>query len=107
MVNEVAKGSFGLSMEIPYLNVEPDNNYNGGSGIGDLIIGTKSLLLDCELLQFTFGFKTFIPVGNTNKGLGTGHVSLEPALIFALKLSSEAYVQGELAYRFPIGGAQG
>src|SRR5262249_42449923 len=92
--------------EIPYVNLRPEEDFNGASGIGDLIIGTKTLLLDCELLQFAFGLKTFIPVGNVAKGLGTGHVSLEPELIAALKLSDRLYFQGELAYRFPIGGNQ-
>src|SRR5262249_1348450 len=64
----------------------------------------KSLLLDCELLQFTFAFNTFVPTGNFTVGLGTGHVSLEPALLLALKVTPDLYFQGELAYRFPLGG---
>src|SRR5262249_56779617 len=76
----------------------------GASGFGDMNVGTKSLLLDCELLQLAFQFKTFIPTGNFTRGLGTGHVSLEPALLGALKLTSNTYLQGEFAYWFPIAG---
>jgi hypothetical protein len=71
-----------------------------------MILGTKSLLLDCELVQFAFQFKTFLPTGDFTKGLGTGHVSLEPSVLMALKLDCNTYLQAEIAYRFPIGGDQ-
>ena len=103
MYSEVGIDRFSASFEIPYLQVSPDN-YPGASGMGDLVIGTKSMLLDCELMQFTFGFKTMVPTGDFTKGLGTGHVSLEPSLIAAIKLAPETYLQTQLAYRFPLGG---
>ena len=101
--NEVAIDRFSASIELPYEQVSPDN-YAGASGFGDMSIGTKSMLLDCELMQFTFGFKTIVPSGNFSKGLGTGHVSLEPSLMLSLKLAPETYLQSQLAYRFPLGG---
>jgi hypothetical protein len=103
LYQEVGIDRFSVSFEMPYNHFSPDN-YNGASGFGDLIIGTKTLLLDCELMQFAFGLKTFVPTGNFTKGLGTSHVSLEPALMLALRLAPETYLQAELAYRIPIGG---
>jgi len=100
---EIAVNRFGLFVNLPYRNVEPIL-YPGASGFGDMSVGTKSLLLDCELIQFTFQFQTFIPTGNFMKGLGTGHVSLEPSVIWAIKLTSQTYWQAQLAYWFPIGG---
>src|SRR5262249_44697681 len=44
--------------------------------------------------------------GSTGNGLGTGHVSLEPGLLMALKLTPESYLQGQLSYRFPLGGTE-
>jgi hypothetical protein len=82
------------------------NVARGGSGFNDMFIATKSLLLDCELIQFSFQFTTFLPTGNFTKGVGTGHVSLEPAFLTAIKLMPDTYFQGEIAYRFPIGGDQ-
>jgi hypothetical protein len=106
MITETAIDRFGASVAVPYRQVSPEDPqfFPGASGLGDLIIGTKSLLLDCELLQFTFAFNTFVPTGNFTKGLGTGNVSLEPALLLALKITPSTYLQGELAYRFPLGG---
>ena len=100
---EVATGGFGIWIDTPYRNVSADD-YQGHAGFSDLSFGTKSLLLDCELFQFTFEFNTFTPTGDVTKGLGTGHVSLEPGLLMALKLCPETYLQAEFAYRFPIGG---
>jgi hypothetical protein len=103
LVTETAIDRFGMSIALPYRQMSPET-FPGASGFGDMIIGTKSLLLDCELLQFAFQFNTIVPTGNFTTGLGTGHVSLEPALLLALRLTPETYIQSELAYRFPLGG---
>jgi hypothetical protein len=100
---EGAVSRFSMFINLNYLNVEPIL-YPGRSGFGDMSIGTKSLLLDCELIQFTFQFQTFIPTGNFLQGLGTGHVSLEPSLIAAIKMTPLTYLQAETSYWFPIGG---
>ena len=107
LYNEAAIGRFSAWIDLPYRNIDKDQGqYNGGSGFGDLSFGTKSLLLDCELIQLSFEFNVFTPTGDFLKGLGTGHVSLEPGLLTALKLTSETYLQNEIAYRFPLGGDQ-
>jgi hypothetical protein len=111
LYTEGAIERIGIFVETPYREYGPEGstNFNGAaccnqSGFSDLTVGTKTLLLDCELLQIAFQFKTIIPVGNFLQNLGTGHVSLEPALLFALKLTPDTYLQGELAYWIPIGG---
>jgi len=105
LYNEVGIDRFSASVAIPYVQISPDNG-PGTSGFGDITIGTKSMLLDCELIQFTFAFNTIVQAGNFLTGLGTGHVSLEPAALMALKLHPRTYLQSELAYRIPIGGDQ-
>jgi hypothetical protein len=105
MYTEAATGRLGVFVELAYVNVQPDF-YGGASGFGDMNVGTKTLLLDCELIQSSFQFKTFIPTGNFTRGLGTGHVALEPALLTSVKLTPEWYLQNELAFWFPIGGDQ-
>jgi hypothetical protein len=109
LYNEAAVSRFGLFVQIPYREVDlfGDPAVAAGTGFADMQIGTKSLLLDCELLQITFQFKTFIPIGTTGTGVSTGHVSLEPALVFGLKLAPGTYLQGEAAYWIPLGGDSG
>ena len=103
LYNEVAVGAFSASIDIPYLQME-DDTFGGASGFGDLTIGTKSLLLDCELMQFAIVFNVEVPTGNFLKGLGTGHVTLQPGALMALKLTSMTYLQSDLLYSIPIGG---
>jgi hypothetical protein len=113
LYTEGAIDRVGIFIEMPYRSFDPTPsaadpligaNCCHESGFGDMIIGTKTLLLDCELLQIAFQFKTFIPIGNFLQDLGVGHVSLEPALLFALKLAPDTYLQAEVAYWIPIGG---
>jgi hypothetical protein len=117
LYTEGATGRIGVFVEMNYLSIDPtvspayyaiDPNTFGvsehQSGFGDLTVGTKTLLLDCELMQFGFEFKTFIPTGNFIKGLGTGHVSLEPSLLLSMRLCPDVYFQEQMSYWIPLGG---
>jgi hypothetical protein len=115
LVMEAAAGPAGIVIETPYehFDVDPgaaDALVSGSnrccpvSGFEDIKIATKAMLLDCELMQLTFQFKTYIPSGDFHKGLGTGHVSLEPSLLFNVRVSADTYVQGQLSYWIPLGG---
>ncbi len=103
MYTEVAAGKFSAYIGMPYREVVP-LEANRGSGFGDLQIGTKSLLFDCELLQVAFQMNTSVPSGSPGKGVGTGHTALEPSLLAALKLTNSAYLQTQVSEWFPIGG---
>jgi hypothetical protein len=104
ITNEIAVGAVGVAITMPYRNTSPESNYADASGFGDLTINTKTLLLDCELLQVAFGFKVYTPTGNVTNGLGTGHVSLEPGLYTAVKLTENTYFQGSMHFWIPVGG---
>jgi hypothetical protein len=109
MYMEAAAGKAGLFVETSYIAIDPTPDpllpgASNKSGFNDMTAGTKAMLLDCELTQVTFQFKTYIPTGNFTSGLGTGHVSLEPSFLFNLRISPTTYVQGQLAYWIAIGG---
>jgi len=112
LYQEAAAGNFSAFVEMPYVSYDDLNPGTGQqlgthTGFGDMTVGTKAMLLDCELLQTTFEFKTFILTGNFTDGLGTGHVSLEPSLLFDLRISPEMYSQSQFSYWIPIGGNRG
>lgn len=106
LYTEAGTGGFSMITEFTYLSLEnsvvPDS-----SGFGDMMIGTKSLLFDCELIQLAFQMKTFIQMGNFLEGLGTGHFSLEPSLLMGVKLTPETYLELQLAEWIPIAGDSG
>ena len=99
---EIATGGFSILSDISYrtLSIDPSE---GGGAFGDMMIGTKSLLFDTELIQIAMEFKTFLPTGNFTAGFGTGHVSLEPSLLVCLKLKEKTYLQGQISEWIPLG----
>jgi hypothetical protein len=86
----------------------PDNS--GGTviekngGLGDTIAGFKYAILTDDVQYLTFQFKTYIPTGDSHRGLGTHHTSLEPGLLYLRRLNDRMYFQGELRYWIPIDG---
>ncbi len=103
LYQETAVGAFAMFIDTPYRSVYPEIN-DHHANFGDLNLGTKSLLIDCELLQLAFQFRTFIPVASPQNGIGTGHTSLEPSFLASLKLYSDTYLQAQVAEWIPIGG---
>jgi hypothetical protein len=107
LYQEIAAGQgFSAFIEIPYRTFEPIVG-PGGSGFGDMNVGAKSVLFDRELILVAMQFRTFIPTGNFTAGVGTGHASLEPSLMTALKLGPVTYLQTELSEWIPLAGTPG
>ena len=100
---EACSGSFSMFVEMSYRSLYPDINPHT-AGFGDLTAGTKSLLFDCDLMQITFQNKFITPVGNPMKGLGTGHLSIEPSILTSIKVSEHMWLQTQLSQWIPIGG---
>ena len=103
LYTEVGSSGFSVFTDVPYRSLDPTGAPHS-AGFSDMNVGTKTLLFDCELLQVSFQFRTHIPMANPRKGLGTGHVSLEPSLLVGLCLGPETYFQGQISEWIPIGG---
>jgi hypothetical protein len=99
---EVAAGRGSFFFSMPYNQINP-NWAPTSAGFGDLYFGTKSLLFDCEMLQVSFQFRTYMPTGNSTSNLGTGHISLDPSILASLKLTPTTYMQGQIGNMIPIG----
>lgn len=69
----------------------------GGAGYSDMRLGTKSLLIDTELLLASFQFTTYFPTGNAASGLGNNNFGLEPSFLLTLKVMTNTYFQVQLA----------
>jgi len=103
MYTEASAGGIAAIMDMPYRSMDPTGGAHS-AGFGDMTIGTKSLLFDCELLQVSLQFLTYMPMGNASKGLGVGHVSLEPSLLVGFRLAKDTFYQGQLSEWIPLGG---
>ncbi len=100
---ETAHGGFSAFFVMPYRSLYM-RDAGHAAGFGDIQIGTKSLLHDTPLVQVTLQMTTTIPSANSRKGLGTGHVSLEPALLVGLALTERDFLQAQAAEWIPLGG---
>jgi len=103
MYTEAASGAFSAFVITPYRSNFGDSTHHS-AGFSDIRVGTKTLVFDCELLQIAFVFRTDILSGKVREGLGTGHMSLEPSLVFGLNVSPRSYVQAQIAQWIPLGG---
>lgn len=106
MENEFATERFSFFVSTPFRIVVPTNNPTH-AGYADMRLGTKSLLVDSELLLVAFQFSTILPTGVAPWGTGNGHVSLEPSLLMTLKVCEETYLQTQIAEWIPLGGTPG
>lgn len=93
---------FSVFIDAPAVLSNPTINDNTG-GFGDIEAGFKFALCRTNTTLLTAQFKTYIPTGDEKSGMGTGHVSLEPGLLF---LHQQGWVtwEGELRHWIPIEG---
>jgi hypothetical protein len=90
-------------LEVPERFLEPEVNPDR-AGLGDINFGAKLALLAEDEGFLTFQFRTYVPTGAGRLGLGTNHVSLEPALLFNYHLSEQVLLEGEFRDWIPVGG---
>lgn len=100
---EFATERFSFFSNMPYRSLDPVVNPHA-AGFGNMSLGTKSLMIDSEILLMTFQFKTTIPMANAAKGIDNGHTALEPSLLFTVKVLPETYIQSQVAEWIPLGG---
>ncbi|HEX4150145.1 MAG TPA: transporter, partial [Pirellulales bacterium] len=95
--------SFSVATNIPLRYIDPVNNGNT-AGLGDMNVATKLVLLNGRKWQLTQLFRTYIPTGAFDRGLGTGHVSLQPGILGRYQWTPETYFHANLEFWVPIGG---
>ena len=75
------------------------------NGISDIRLGFKyAFVAEPDQRYLTLQFRAYIPTGDARLGLGTGHVSLEPGLLFFQRLSDRMVLEGEILDWNPVGG---
>jgi hypothetical protein len=90
-------------LELPYRFIEPEVNARH-AGISDLNAGFKWAFVRTEDTVATFQFRTYAPTGDSRRGLGTDHVSLEPALLLYQRLTDRLAAEAEFRTWVPVGG---
>jgi hypothetical protein len=74
------------------------------SGLSDIDFGIKYAFSRSDERVWTFQFRTYTPTGDAKDGLGTNHVTLEPALLCYDRLGDRLALESELRLWTPVGG---
>jgi hypothetical protein len=77
------------------------------SGLGDVRAGFKFALSASSTHSLSLQLRTSFSTGNVPLGLGTGHDSVEPLLLYYQKLSDRLKIESEFGDWHPIGGSAG
>ena len=92
--------------EVSMRSLDPEVNANT-TGFGDMVVGAKGILFNNQCTQIGSVFRTVMKTGPARRGLGTGHVSLEPGLLGSHRFGRIAMLHSELKYSLPIAGSPG
>jgi hypothetical protein len=106
--------SFSVFAELPVRWLQPQAfipgtgaPFDNQSGIGDIKVGARFGLSAKPGQALTAQARVFLPSGDAAKGLGTDHVSFEPAILAYRELSPRVAVEGQFAAWIPMGGSAG
>jgi hypothetical protein len=95
--------TFSGFVDLPVRFLDPEQNPNT-AGLSDINFGIKTTLIDRDDMVASFQFRTYVPTGDVDRGLGNDHVSLEPALLLFKPLGDGWGIEAELRDWIPIGG---
>jgi hypothetical protein len=105
---------FSIFVDVPFrlvdIDVEmPPNTPAPGAaqiansgGLSDIHFGFKYAFIACPDRYDTFQLRIYTPTGDGDKGLGTDHVSIEPAYLMYRRLSDRLRLNGEFRVWVPI-----
>ncbi len=96
-----AFGRVSAFAELPWRFLNPEINPNA-NGPGDMSAGLKfAAIQNCDTTA-TFQFRTYIPTGQSSRGLGNHHLSLEPGVLLYQRLTGQLKLESELRYWIPV-----
>lgn len=105
--NEPDGTEFGLPPnESPRLHDALEEFGTNFGGLSDIVSGLKFGIVEDDYRALTFQLRTFFPSGNTRNGAGTGHFSIEPALLHWRRLGERASFQSQVKAWIPLDGSR-
>jgi hypothetical protein len=90
-----------------FKSIPPFPGFSNQAGLSDVRAGLKFAAVASEGTYLTFQFQSYFPSGDSSKGLGTNHYSVEPSLLLYHRLSSRFTLEGQVGDWHPIGGSAG
>jgi hypothetical protein len=106
-------GRFSLVADLPIRSLKPKafvpgtGTFPDASGLSDVRAGLKLGMASDGNSQITLQALVSAPTGDSMKGLGTNHWSVEPAVLYATQLSDLVGLEAEFGSVIPIDGSRG
>src|SRR5262245_36089828 len=95
-----------IELPVRWVNFPDAAGVADSSGFGDLNFGLRAALWECCGEYLTFQLKVYVPTGDEDTGLGTGHTTIEPGLLFQKQISCDTIVFGETRFWIPTDGTE-
>ena len=92
---------FSMFAETPFRLINPDVTDNTG-GLSDINVGIKTAIVSRNRQYLTGQFRVYAPTGDAQRGLGNGHASLEPALLYLSRRNDRLIIQSEFRVWIPL-----
>ena len=92
-----------LFVDTAYRMVDPELQ-DDASGLGDMQAGFKFALRQDACQTTTFQLRGYFPTGDGSEGLGTDHLSIEPALLHFRRFGPRLSLELELRDWIAVGG---
>ena len=104
-----ATNRFSAFAELPIRWLQPQTVgvFDDQSGVSDLRAGAKFGLATTDTMSLTAQVKMFLSTGDSRQGLGTGHASIEPGLLYHRNLSDRTAIASQFSLWLPFGGSNG
>ncbi len=96
---------FSMFAETPFRLINPDVTQNTG-GLSDMNFGFKSSIVSCNQQYLTAQFRVYVPTGDARSGLGNGHTTLEPGLLYLSRRNDRLIIQSEFRVWIPLSDSQ-
>jgi hypothetical protein len=91
----------------PQTFVPGTGSFGDQSGLGDIRAGLKLGMATDASSQITLQVMAFMPTGESEKGLGTNHWSIDPAVLYNTDLGEHASLEAEFGTVLPTDGSAG
>ena len=104
---------FSAYAELPIRFLRPDTfapgtgSFGSQNGLSDLRLGGKVGLVSRPERQVTAALQVGVPTGDSRKGLGTGHGTIEPMLLYAERPTDRFAIEAQLGDVIPVSGSDG
>jgi hypothetical protein len=104
---------FSVFTEVPVRWIQPqsfsptNDQVPSQGGLADVMAGFKFAVVASPRRYVTFELQSFFPSGDSSRGLGTHHYSVQPSILYYQRLTDRLTVESELGELHPIGGTPG